>query len=169
MDKTITIRMPQALLDEWLLRLRSGNVPQAIGRLRCGIGYCCLGVLRAIPGDQFEGSDSEPSLDWLHSQGVHFRSVSGEESRDPYLPALGETAAFSNDNGCGFEEIADMATIHDLSVLRTAKESYGPRVYAELLHHILARQKAGERGIEALNGAFDDKRRERNAAKDGAA
>lgn len=37
--------MNKVYKDKWLTALRSGKYRQATGRLRCDVGFCCLGVL----------------------------------------------------------------------------------------------------------------------------
>lgn len=51
-----------------------------------------------------------------------------------------------------------MASIHDLSVFRSAKK-YGPNLYRALRDRILAEQKAGRSGRLVLHEAFEAKRR----------
>jgi hypothetical protein len=44
--------MEQALKDKWIAALRSGKYPQTSQFLRTSKGYCCLGVLCDVAGEQ---------------------------------------------------------------------------------------------------------------------
>lgn len=72
-----TIRMPKALLEDWLNTLRSDEVKQGQLKLidRLDGSMCCLGVLEyCAAGHKAEEveDNSCPSMHWLDEHDVHF-------------------------------------------------------------------------------------------------
>lgn len=95
----------------WLAALRSGNFPQAQGRLKTTSGYCCLGVLCEISGlghwTAINGGDHDPDF-----------KLDGTDSWEETMPpdevqqwagishATADKLATMNDDGAPFKEIA---------------------------------------------------------------
>ena len=69
--------MPQSIKDRWLVALRSGKYKQGTARLHtlATDSYCCLGVLVDCVGEQLEGSNAYPSIDWLNKHDINFKMV----------------------------------------------------------------------------------------------
>lgn len=116
-----TIIMPRWLKEEWVAALRSGDYLQGTGYLysddedaaatSCAPGYCCLGVLCDVAGENITPREALPSLDFLNRTGVRFRDAEGKEgTRNPLLSlSEGYSAGVANDaRGKTFNEIADM-------------------------------------------------------------
>jgi hypothetical protein len=107
----ITIRMPKNHLTAWLDALRSGKYEQGTGTLCHDNKYCCLGVLEHVLDDRVEGNDV-PSTEWLEAHNVEFFTEDGKLNIQPYLPSASRYAAFLNDNGWSFEQLADAIEAH---------------------------------------------------------
>jgi hypothetical protein len=102
---------------EWLKRLRSGEIPQGIGRLARDVERCCHGVICDIAVEQkvievtygedgitYEGSISIPPHqvdDWADSP--LSRNLSFKDRMDGSL-----SLAYLNDQGLTFNQIADV-------------------------------------------------------------
>lgn len=52
-------RIPDATKNVWLPLLEGGELKQAVGALRSGLGYCCLGVYALACGATFTKEDDE--------------------------------------------------------------------------------------------------------------
>lgn len=52
-------RIPDATKNVWLPLLEGGELKQAVGALRSGLGYCCLGVYALACGAAFTKEDDE--------------------------------------------------------------------------------------------------------------
>lgn len=118
-----TIFGPKKLLDDWVAALRSGKYKQGQGYLKLGydeysMQYCCLGILEFVADGKVEpiGQDEDqlPSCEWLLEHGIKFKNSDGDfctsgdgKGYTPYLPKLEGDAAYCNDNGYTFLEIAD--------------------------------------------------------------
>lgn len=50
MEETIKKQLPKALVEPWLVALRSGKYAQGTGVLALNNEYCCLGVYNEIHG-----------------------------------------------------------------------------------------------------------------------
>ncbi len=97
--------MKPEVKTKWLAALRSGQYPQARGRLRSSDGYCCLGVLCDIVdptqwnGRNEYGPDTKtgfPDFAVYEAAGLEIRVVNDTIER----------LAHMNDNGSTFPEIA---------------------------------------------------------------
>lgn len=105
------MKMDAVVKTKWLEDLRSGSIKQAIGALRVGDAFCCLGVLCDIHA-------SETSNEWdfeayVKNIGILPNQVmkwAGLNSVDPIVCGAGLSAW--NDAGCTFEEIASAIEEH---------------------------------------------------------
>lgn len=103
--------MKKDVADKWVAALRSGEYKQTRSLLKDSNGYCCLGVLCEIVGQEFsvdynggyrcDGHQSSlpPKVRELSGLGTDF----GDR---PLAPAHSLSAI--NDNGKAFSEIADI-------------------------------------------------------------
>lgn len=103
-------RMPQATKDAWVAGLRSGEYTQGKYSMKTPDGcYCCLGVLEMVVDGKVEinkdvlRADIVPSYDWLEKNGIEFKDISGDVSRDPYFYTT------------LFKQFTTLSTINDLS------------------------------------------------------
>lgn len=106
---TITIKMPQELLDKWLSALESDKYRQTnVGLLEHNGSYCCLGVLQMEACGYVEQKSAVyPSLKWLKSRSIEFTSPwRSSRATSPWLPELGMYAHEANDRGTSFKDIA---------------------------------------------------------------
>ena len=105
------------IADKWVAALRSGEYKQATGALYTGNGYCCLGVLCKVLGEEFINKyQSGPpctTIRWM---------VNGEETILPRnvidraemsssygcYDARRASLTKDNDGGKTFSEIADI-------------------------------------------------------------
>lgn len=116
--KLITITMPKKSLAKWLKALRSGAYKQGNGTLAnvTLTKFCCLGVLQHCLTGEVErlerGGAREriavlPTLGWLLEHRISFR-WRGNQGLNPWLPLLGCTASYANDQmKAPFTQIAD--------------------------------------------------------------
>jgi len=115
--------MKQAIAEQWIKALRSGEYKQTSGQLRANDGFCCLGVLcnlhaqahpkiaaKEIDPTTYLGEDS--GLPKQVRQWAGVKSGLGEiDSEDPWHPikirdGKFESLADANDCGVSFEHIA---------------------------------------------------------------
>lgn len=99
--------------SRWSAALRSGEYPQATGRLKTDDGYCCLGVECVLNGEEFvKGADGR----WKTQSGL-----TGYWSDDEYREEAGvswnvmaDLVNMNDHGGKTFSEIADWIDAHDL-------------------------------------------------------
>jgi hypothetical protein len=112
-------RMPQALKEQWLNALRSGNYIQGTAWLfnPKDTSYCCLGVLEhAIDGEVEMISEScsfaLPSQVWAEKHGIEFNGKSQEDFLVwpllYYQRKLTSAFTLNDEFGLTFNEIADL-------------------------------------------------------------
>jgi hypothetical protein len=116
----MSLDMHPDIRAQWCAALRSGEYQQGRGQLRRHDGYCCLGVLTDLaikagaPTVLLSWDDEDE--DGLSVEGElpdDVRVWAGLADNDPVLDpgepgALWHTAAWHNDNGESFAEIADL-------------------------------------------------------------
>ena len=105
------------IADKWIAALRSGEYKQAVGALYDGEGYCCLGVLCKVLGEEFTKDNEYWEVDGEYSvlpgnlverAGMYSPAGCFWEGDDETERSLTE----ENDNGQTFEEIADIIERH---------------------------------------------------------
>jgi hypothetical protein len=102
---------------KWIEALRSGKYEQAVGALRQGDGYCCLGVLCDISGlgEWRTGEDGDTYYAVADQSPITYPSQailewSGLNNGNPLTPR-GHIANL-NDGGVAFADIADVIEAH---------------------------------------------------------
>jgi len=95
----------------WLEALRSGKYKQAVGQLREGNHFCCLGVLCDLygkeKGKKWKNVATHPSfLNDLHLLPFQVIKWCGLKDYDP-IGVGGKSLSTMNDRGKSFKEIAD--------------------------------------------------------------
>lgn len=107
-----SIRMPAALLADWLATLRSGEITQAKGTMLSDEGMCCLGVLQyCAGGHKVEAVEDGkvPSFEWLEKHRIEFKQVAlpglSETCCVPYVDVGGNAVMVSvlNDGGVAYD------------------------------------------------------------------
>lgn len=97
--------MDAKLKADWVKALRSGKYSQAKDALKCGGGFCCLGVLADIQGAVWNSSSS-PIIN-----GAYANMFDEEFLCSSFAGGLSETRqktlAKMNDGGESFAAIAD--------------------------------------------------------------
>ncbi len=94
-------KLPKEFGEKFLIALRSGEYPQTKGKLKDGVGYCCLGIACLLQGkndDDIQGK-YYPSIDWLPKETLDVPKNGGLR--------LEARLANMNDEGKTFLEIAD--------------------------------------------------------------
>jgi hypothetical protein len=113
--------MKTEIADKWIAALLSGEYKQAKGKLYDGEGYCCLGVLCKVLGEEFvkeeypgishiwrcEGESEILPLNIKEKAGMS--SISGEYNFDGSGDAQ---LTRDNDDGKTFKEIAAIIDEH---------------------------------------------------------
>jgi hypothetical protein len=100
--------MKTEIADKWIAALLSGEYQQTTGKLYDGTGYCCLGVLCKILGEEFTQSyDGQWSINGTRSV------LSPEISKRVGMNTLdgcysGGALTIDNDDGRSFEYIANI-------------------------------------------------------------
>lgn len=113
--------MDQVIKQRWVEALRSGEYEQTIGTLHNDEGFCCLGVLCDLAYK--EGAVTRTRIDDMrHGYGTRLEvgvlppevvSWAGMEDSDPVVAEDGDDGLFTlaelnDEEGCTFEEIADI-------------------------------------------------------------
>lgn len=101
--------MRAELKKKWIEALRSGKYKQTKGVLRNESGFCCLGVLCDISGEEWEpGSDGEFYAKGMSSWSVISGDLRAELGPDENVcDDVHDKLTDMNDYGSSFEEIAD--------------------------------------------------------------
>jgi len=105
-------KLPPELKAKWLEALCSGKYKQTQQQLKCGDGYCCLGVLSHIQGRLALVGDN--ATDGLASDGSTLCLASDNPVRfvdDHRVARYGDIScclSALNDRGATFEEIANI-------------------------------------------------------------
>ena len=73
--------MNQSVKEKWITALRSGEYKQAVGRLRRGDCYCCLGVLT----DLYDKDTQNGYHEWYEEDGQYVYT-SGHGTSETTLP-----------------------------------------------------------------------------------
>lgn len=120
-----TFRMPKLLLAATLAALRSGKYKQGKYRLEENGAYCCLGVMQMEADSKVERyADDDfatralpmPSEQWEKEKGITDFGKDGQRYVLPSLDWPGRkytaSAAYANDEGVSFAEIADAFERH---------------------------------------------------------
>lgn len=110
--------MKPEIKAKWITALRGGEYQQTKGALRDARGFCCLGVLCDLYGEE-KGVEWAPS-DVFHEQASFLGAETllpepvqiwaDLDNYDPMVGLLPDTESLSslNDCGCSFNEIADL-------------------------------------------------------------
>jgi hypothetical protein len=110
------LEMNRRIRAEWATRLRSGEIPQATGKLRDGGARCCFGVLcdMAVEADVITVAQDSFAGDWYYDGQRNYTTPAvdtwaGLPSFNPKVTINGRLAplAYHNDNGATFAQIAD--------------------------------------------------------------
>jgi hypothetical protein len=91
-----------AQFEEWITRLRSGDIEQAHERLARGDGRCCLGVLRDVLGSD------EPDTNGYLSEGYGILASGAGDDRVWDGHSHSELASLNDSCGAEFTDIADI-------------------------------------------------------------